>query len=100
MNYLLLALLFVSIAQAQTGIKPSGPKTMGQPSYPNSGPLGSRSNDVTGEDMSSASRMSSDVNPTVPTRTPDTDKQEQQEEEVFPSGPYENGEYKYFEKKD
>ena len=91
MNYLLLVLLFTSLATAQTGIKPSGPKTMGQPSYPNSGPLGNRSNDVSREDMSSASSMSSDV---------DADKQEQEEEEVFPCGPYENGEYKFFQKKD
>ncbi|MBA2404574.1 MAG: hypothetical protein H0V66_07375 [Bdellovibrionales bacterium] len=53
-------------ADAQTGKKVFGPPTMGQPSYPNSGMTRSRSNDMTGKDMSNSSLMGSDVDPTVP----------------------------------
>jgi hypothetical protein len=83
-----------------SGSKALGPKTLGQPSYPTSGPLRSRSTDMTGEDMSSSTHMGSDVDPTVPSTAPASPDLKQDQEEgpmnasdVFETGPYKDGQY-------
>ncbi len=83
-----------------------GPKTLGQPSYPSSGPLPKRRPDMTGEGTSSSTYSSSDINPSVPARKPEprgTTGKEAQEEgpkkirEEFPIGPYQDGVIQYKE---
>jgi hypothetical protein len=71
-TFILLFNLPLSFANTGTGTSISGPGTMGHPSYPNSGQLQRRSNDMTGSDMSNSSLMGSDVDPRVPTQTPRT----------------------------
>lgn len=100
MKISLLAIFFFSLAFAQTGRKITGPKTLGQPSYPNSGPLRNRSNDMTGKDMSNATHMGSDVNTSVPSRTLEMKKQEQQEQKEIPTGPYKDGKYQFNKKRE
>ena len=82
-------------AETTTGTKPLGPRTLDQQSYPSSGPLRSRSNDITGKDMSNSTLMSSDVDPTVPKSMP-TDQRQEEENEIQ-TGPYKNGKYQYLE---
>ncbi len=81
-----------------------GPKTLGQPSYPSSGPLPKRRPDMTGEGTSSSTFSSSDINPTVPSRKPEprgpVGKEAQEEgpkkiREEFPIGPYQDGVIQY-----
>lgn len=71
-----------------------GPKTLGQPSYPSSGSLRNRSNDITGEDTSNSSLMSSDVDPRTSTQVQKSQKEEK--EEGLQNGPYDKeGIYHY-----
>ena len=96
-------LLFITIAFfsstiaafPSTGKNPMGPPTMGQPTYPNSGPLRSRSDDMTGSDMSNSTLMGSDIDPRVPSRNPAQKKQEQQNE--IKAGPYKDGKYQFWD---
>ncbi len=82
---ILLLLVSPLCLRAQTGEKVMGPSTMGHPSYPNSG-VGKRTNDMTGEDMSNATKMSSDVNPSVPSRRPLAERKK--EKSPTQTGPY------------
>ncbi|HXH29270.1 MAG TPA: hypothetical protein VNJ01_00495 [Bacteriovoracaceae bacterium] len=83
--FVLLLGVYLPQADAQTGKKVFGPSTMGHPSYPNSGMTRSRSNDMTGKDMSNSALMGSDVAPTV-RETPLLD--EDRKETSLLSGPY------------
>lgn len=76
------------------GTKILGNPVMEHPTYPNSGQLQRRSNDMTGSDMATSSQMGSNENPTVPSeeRGP---VREAQEESAIGQGPYKNGEYQY-----
>lgn len=94
---ILIIIFSVSVyAATTTGTKVMGTPTLGQPSYPNSGPLRTRSNDMTGRDMSNATLMGSDVDPTVPSSHSTKDKQEQEEE--IQTGPYKDGVYQFWDK--
>ncbi|MBA2404143.1 MAG: hypothetical protein H0V66_05180 [Bdellovibrionales bacterium] len=89
MKLLILSLLFSvnsysAETETNTGRSILGPSTMGQPTYPNSGPLRHRSNDLTGQDMSN-STMSSDKNPEVPDRNPTVGREIKGRE--IPNGP-------------
>lgn len=91
---ILVLVIFPNTWAVDPGSDVMGPDTMGQPTYPNSGQLRSRSNDITGEDMSD-STMSSNQDPTVPTPTPKI-KQSQEEgapikiRDAYPIGPFDN----------
>lgn len=83
-----------------------GPKTLGQPAYPSSGPLPKRRPDMTGEGTSSSTYNSSDINPSVPAEKPaprgPVGKEAQEEgpkkiREEFPIGPYRDEAVKYEE---
>jgi hypothetical protein len=91
----MLLISFAVYAETETGTSPMGPSTMGQPSYPNSGILRNRSDNVTGSGMSNSTFMSSDQDPTVPTETPSMKKQKQEE---IPPGPYKDGQYQFWDK--
>lgn len=94
MKYIfIIALMLPVFSFSQTGRTIMGPKTMGQPSYPNSGQTRNRSNDITGKDMSNATLMSSDSNPTVPSRNLLREREIQREE--IKEGPYRDNNY-YF----
>ena len=73
MKVILASLLFfpvLAFAETNTGKTISGPETIGQPTYPTAGQTRSRSNDMTGEDMSNSTLMGSDQDPRVPMENP------------------------------
>ncbi len=57
-------------ATTRRGTDIDGANTMGQPAYPNSGMTRNRSTDVMGDDMTSATYDSSNLDPEVPDRNP------------------------------
>lgn len=85
-------------AFAQRGRTIMGPDTLGQPTSPSSGQLPKRTNDITGEDMASASKMSSDADPTVPSRNPQA--QEEESGRGYEAGPYKDGIYQHWDPDD
>lgn len=84
-------LLFPVLALAETnaGKTIQGPETLGQPTYPTSGQTRSRSNDMTGEDMSNATLMGSDEDPRVPTENP-TARDSKSKKKGIKQGPYQD----------
>jgi hypothetical protein len=90
------------------GTQPLGTRTLGHPTYPTGGQTRNRSNDMTGEDMSNASKMGSDRDPRV--EQPNIDKfgydesnveeakpadtdEKKEIGDVFRTGPYKDGKY-------
>jgi len=86
-------LLSVSV-EAQTGRTIHGPDTINHPSYPNSGPLRNRSNDMTGRDMSNATKMGSDQSPIVPGRNPVV---KSKKKSPVQTGPFRDDDYDFAE---
>lgn len=84
------------------GTKILGPETMEHPTYPISGQLQRRSNDMTGRDQANSALMGSDVDPRVPSEVGQRGPVEKQaqEEIVIESGPYKNGNYQYVRPQD
>ncbi|HXH29338.1 MAG TPA: hypothetical protein VNJ01_00875 [Bacteriovoracaceae bacterium] len=83
-----------------TGTSATGPSTLGQQTYPNSGETNHRSNDVTGENMSNAAQMGSDKDPTVPSGSPvskipqnGTNTDSQVISDNYNVGPYKDGQF-------
>lgn len=98
----ILFLTFIFSAQADVS-RPSvhvlGPDTMGHPEYPNSGTVGrQRTNDVTGEDTSSAVYHSSTQSPIIPPGAEASQAQEEgaDSEGSIEVGPYKDGEYQHW----
>lgn len=95
MNLIMILSIFtLSNVYAQTGRTIQGPETYGHPSYPNSGPLRNRSNDMTGEDMSNATKMGSDISPIVPERRPLV---KSKKDRPAQTGPYRDDQYDFAE---
>lgn len=73
---------------ADTGTTPLGPDTLGQPTYPNSGLLRSRPENIS-------------LAKPVPSEDPEMKaKNQRQEQQEIETGPYKNGEYQFVEKED
>ncbi len=91
MKWILALLLYpvFALAETNTGKTISGPETIGHPSYPTSGQTRSRSNDMTGEDMSNSTLMGSDQDPRVPMENP-TARDSRAKKDGIRQGPYQD----------
>ena len=92
MKLILLSLFLypvLALAETNTGKTISGPETIGHPTYPTSGQTRSRSNDMTGEDMSNSTHMGSDQDPRVPTDNP-TAQGSSSKKKGIRQGPYQD----------
>lgn len=90
------------------GTEPLGTRTLGHPTYPIGGQTRNRSNDMTGRDMSNATKMGSDRDPrvdqpnidkfgldesNVEDATPADTNEKTEIGDVFRTGPYKDGKY-------